>query len=111
MEESLGGDLGDYEYVDMSIGNGNSPNIVEKSRAREAGDYDYIGVGFHKPPSTVKTNPVGESTVGLQVLQQKETIGSIHPALVGLEGNGAQKARDTGKNTQSGGKVTPWLHE
>ena len=111
VEESLGGDSGIYEYVDMSIGNGNSPNIVEKSRAGEAGDYDYIGVGFHKPPSTVKTNPVGESTVGLQVLQQKETIGDNHPALVGLEGNGAQKARDTGKTNQSGGKVTPWLHD
>ena len=111
VEESLGGDSGIYEYVDMSIGNGNSPNIVEKSRAGEAGDYDYICVGFHKPPSTVKTNPVGESTVGLQVLQQKETIGDNHPALVGLEGNGAQKARDTGKTNQSGGKVTPWLHD
>ena len=111
VEESLGGDSGIYEYVDMSIGNGNPPSIVEKSRAGEAGDYDYIGVEFDKPPSTVKTNPVGESTVGLQVLQQKETIVSNHPALVGLEGNGVQKARDTGKNTQSGGKVMPWLHE
>ena len=103
--ESLAGESGDYEYVEMGIGNENPTSIVEKSIAEESGVYEYVDVGFDKPPSTVKNNVVGKSTVDLQALQQKETIGDKHPALVGLQANGPQKTRDTGKTNQNGGKV------
>ena len=96
----------DYEYIEMGIGNENPPSIVERSIAGEPGNYDYVDVGFDKPPSTVKNNVVGKSTVDLQALQQKESIGDKHPALVGLQANGPQKTRDAGKTyNQNGGKV------
>ena len=116
-----------YEYVDMGIGNGpivkknttggpgvyayvdvgfeKPPTTVEESIAGESGEYEYVDVGFDKPPSTVKNNVVGKSTVDLRALQQKQTIGDKHPALVGLQANGPQKTRDIGKTNQNGSKV------
>ena len=87
----------DYEYVEMGNGNENPLSIVKKSIAGEPGDYDYVDV---EPPFTVKSNVVGKSTVDLQALQQKQTFGDKHPALVGLQANGPQKTRDTGKTAR-----------
>ena len=101
--ESIAGESGEYEYVEMGIGSENPPSIVEKSIAGESGEYEYVDVGFDKPPSTVKNNVVGKSTVDLQALQQKESIDNKHPALVGLQANEPQKTRDTGKTNQNGG--------
>ena len=92
----------DYEYVEMGIGNENPLAIVEKSIVGESGDCDYVDV---EPPFTVKSNVIGKSALDLQALQQKESISDKHPALVGLQANGPQMTRDTGKTNQNGGKV------
>ena len=45
-EKSSAGESADYEYVEMGVGNGSPLSIVK--------EYDYVGVGVDKPPSTVK---------------------------------------------------------
>ena len=102
VEESLAGESGVYEYIETSNDNENPTSIVEKNIAGESGEYEYVDV---EPPFTVKNNVVGKSTVDLQALRQKESIGDKHPALVGLQANGPQMTRDTGKTNQNGGKV------